>query len=96
MALDTQPSPHGDRLMPTKSRIAAVQHHEVPIVDRSTGRVLKRSASASRSVTITAASPSTHEWSPYGSLGCEYGGRDDPLQHTQPPYKNKDPFGQDY
>ena len=54
------------------------------IVDRSTERALKCSASASRSVTITAASPSTHEWSPYGSLGCEYGGRDDPLQHTQP------------
>ena len=36
MALNTQPSPNGDRLMPTKSLNTETQHHEVPIVDRST------------------------------------------------------------
>ena len=52
MALNTQPSPNGDRPMPTKSLNTETQHHEVPIVDHSTGCVPKRSALASRSVIL--------------------------------------------
>ena len=52
MALNTQPSPNGDWPMPTKSLNTETQHHEVPIVDRLTGHVPKRSASASRSVIL--------------------------------------------
>ena len=52
MALNTQPSPNGDRPMPTKSLSTETQHHEVPIVDRLTGRVPKHSTSASRSVIL--------------------------------------------
>ena len=64
MALNIQPSPNGDRPMPTKSsQNVETQHHEVPIVDRSTDRVAKtQRISKPMRDSITPAFPSTHEW----------------------------------